>query len=196
MKNLTVADKELVLSLSNGSEDAFRTLYLRYKDKLWHYCFSLLKSEDDADDMIQEVFIRIWELRNFMNPDLSFSSFIYTMTRNRVLNHFRKMDVELQVKNALARKLPVSEESAESALISAEYQQILLSAIDNLPPQQKRVFNLSRMENLSHKDIARQLNLSVYTVQEYISGALHFIKGYIMKYTDLTFSMILLCFLF
>lgn len=192
MKSKSATDKELVLSLSKDSEDAFRELYLRYKDKLWHYGFSFLKLEDETDDLIQEIFIRVWELRSFMDPNLSFSSYLYTMTRNRVLNYFRDMDVELQVKKALALTLPVEEQTIESDLIFSEYQQILLHAIDKLPTQRKKIFNLSRTEHLSHKEIANRLGISVYTVQEHISASLRFIKSYFNQYTDLTLSMFIL----
>ena len=191
MKKLPLTDKKLVLLLTCNDEDAFRELYLRYKDKLWYYCFSFLKSKEESDDIIQEVFIRLWELRSFINPDLSFSSYMYTMTRNQVLNYFRNMDVEIQVKKALAVKTPIEEETTESTLIFAEYQQILTKAIEKLSPQRKKIFNMSRIENLSHKEIAKQLGISVYTVQEHISESLRFIKAYFARHSDLMLSVVI-----
>lgn len=191
MRKSPLTDKELVLLLTRSDEGAFRELYLRYKDKLWYYCFGFLKSKEETDDIIQEVFIRLWELHSFMNPDLSFSSYLYTMTRNRVLNYFRDMDVEIQVKRALAVKTPIEEETTESTLIFAEYQQILTEAIEKLSPQRKKIFNMSRIENLSHKEIAQQLGISVYTVQEHISESLRFIKAYFAQHGDLMLSVVI-----
>jgi RNA polymerase sigma-70 factor (ECF subfamily) len=113
------------------------------------------------------------------------------MAKNRILNFFRDMDVEKQVRQALSKKSPIETETAESDLIISEYQQILADAIEQLPPRRKQIFNMSRVDQLSHKEIAVQLNISVNTVQEHISESLHFIKKYFLKRTDLTLGMLL-----
>lgn len=196
MRENEKTDKELVCLLTRNNEEAYRELYIRYKKKLWLFCLSFLKSEEEADDMVQEVFIRLWELRSFIDPELSLSSFLYTMTRNRILNYFRDMDVEAQVLKSLSRKLPAETETIESELIYAEYQNILNDAIEQLPPQRKKIFNLSRTEYLSHKEIAARLNISVHTVQEHISESLRFIKAYFMKHTDITLGLVALASLY
>lgn len=183
-------DKELIVLLTKNDEGAFREIYFRYKDKLWHYCFSFLKSQDESDDMVQEVFIRLWEMRHFVDSSLAFSSFLYTMTRNRILNYFRDMNVEAQVMKALALKQTEFEATIESELIFSDYRQILTDAIDKLPAQRKRIFSMSRIDNLSHKEIAAHLGISVYTVQEHISESLRFIKSYFAKHSDITLSML------
>lgn len=192
MKTHSRTDKELAKLLASNSEEAFCELYIRYKDKLWQYAYHLLKSAEETDDIIQEVFIRLWEVRNFINPELSFSSFIYTMTRNRIMNYFRDVDIKQQVEKALLLKRKVKEESIEANLITAEYQKILLDAISQLPPQRKRIFNMSRMDNLSYKEIALQLGISVNTVQEHISEALRFIKTYFFKHSDIILTVFFL----
>ncbi len=191
MGYILYTDKELAYLLTKNDENAFRELYLRYRDKLWYFCYGFLKSEDDASDIVQEVFMRIWESRNFIDPERSLSSFIYTMAKNRILNFFRDMDVEKQVKQALSKKSPIETETAESDLIISEYQQILADAIEQLPPKRKQIFNMSRVDQLSHKEIAIQLNISVNTVQEHISESLRFIKKYFLKHTDITLGMLL-----
>ena len=189
-------DKELTSLLSKGDEQAFRELYIRYKDRLWSFCFSFLKSREETHDMVQEVFIRLWEVRSFINPDLSFSSFLYTMTKNRILNYFRDMDVEAQVKKALAQKLIHEEvEVIESELIFSEYKKILTDAINLLSPQRKRIFNMSRTDNMTHNEIATSLGISVYTVQEHISESLKFIRKYFTEHSDLALSILALTFL-
>lgn len=186
----SLSDQSIIAALAQGSEQAFKEIYFRYKDKLWYYCFSFLKSEEDANDMVQDIFIRIWELRSSLNPERSFSSFIYTITRNRILNYFRDISVEQQVKKALSLKAPTDIETIESDLIFSDYQQLLKDAIEQLSPQRKKVFNMSRFDNLSHKEIAARLSISEYTVQEHISGSLHFIKDYVLRHTGLTISII------
>lgn len=80
-------DTELVTLLIQNNEAAFSELYVRYKDKLYYFCLQILKSKEETNDIVQEIFIRIWESRSFINPNLSFSSFLYTMVRNRILNY-------------------------------------------------------------------------------------------------------------
>jgi len=189
-------DRELIALLTKNEELAFREIYYRYKDRLWHYCFSFIKSEEESDDMVQEVFIRLWELRKFIDPELSFSSFLYTMARNRVLNFFRDINVEVQVMKVLAQRQDLISGSVESELIFSDYQKILTDAIDKLPPRRKRIFNMSRVENLSHKEIASRLGISVYTVQEHISESLRFIKDYFGKHAGIILSVWALAFLY
>lgn len=184
-------DIELVNLLTQDNEAAFSELYIRNKDKLYYFCLNLLKSKEDANDIVQEIFTRIWESRNFINPDLSFSSFLYTIARNRILNYFRNVDIDLKVKSILAQRDPVEEDIIESNLIYTEYQKILKGAIEALPPQRKKIFNMSREDNMTHKEIAAQLGISVNTVQEHISESLRFIKKHFNKHTDLSLSLLL-----
>ena len=191
MSNREYTDSELVNLLIRNDEAAFSELYIRFKDRLYYFCLNLLKSREEANDIVQEIFIRIWESRNFINPDLSFSSFLYTMARNRILNHFRDVDIDEKVKSILAQRTPVEDNSIESDLIYTEYQKILKEAIEALPPQRKKIFNMSREESLTHKEIAAQLGISVNTVQEHISESLRFIKNYFSKYADISLSLLL-----
>ena len=191
MRKKEYTDSELVNLLIQNDEAAFSELYIRFKDRLFYFCLNLLKSKEEANDIVQEIFIRIWEVRNFINPDLSFSSFLYTMARNRILNYFRDVDIDEKVKSILAQRTPMEDNSIESDLIYTEYQIILKEAIEALPPQRKKIFNMSREDNLTHKEIAAQLGISVNTVQEHISEALRFIKNYFSKYTDISLSLLL-----
>lgn len=195
MSYATKSDKELVIFITKDNESAFKEFYFRYKDRLWHYAFSFLKSKEESDDIIQEVFIRFWEMRALIDPKLSVSSFLYTMTKNRILNYFRDMNVETQSKRALSLKLPVETDSIETDFIVAEFRQIITDAIEKLPPQRQRVFNLSRTEFKSHKEIAGLLNISVSTVQEHISASLRFIRGYVSKHTNLSVWVVVFLFL-
>lgn len=191
MKLREKTDIDLVTLLTKDDEAAFSELYIRYKDKLYYFCLYLLKSKEEANDIVQEIFIRIWESRSFINPDLSFSSFLYTMARNRIMNFFRDMDIDTKVKEIVASQKITVEETTESQIIYTEYQEILQAAIEQLPTQRKRIFNMSRIENMSHKEIAAELDISVNTVQEHISEALKFIKIYFNKNADFTMGILL-----
>ena len=161
-----------------------------------HLVSYIYVTNEEANDIVQDIFIRIWESRSFINPQLSFSSFLYTMARNRIMNYFRDMDIDIKVKEILTTQKITVEETTESQLIYTEYQEILQAAIDLLPAQRKKIFNMSRVENMSHKEIAMKLGISVNTVQEHISEALKFIKLYFNKHADLTMTLLFPLFTF
>ena len=188
-------DTELATLLIRDNEAAFSELYVRYKDNLYYFCLHLLKSKEEANDIVQEIFIRLWESRSFINPELSFSSFLYTMARNRILNYFRDIDIDEKVKQILSAQKITEEEAIDSKIIYTEYQMILQNAISQLPPQRQKIFNMSRIESMSHKEIAAELGISVNTVQEHISEALKFIKVYFSKHADISISLLLAAFI-
>lgn len=184
-------DTELIKLLIHSDEEAFSELYVRYKDKLSSFCLHLLKSKEETNDIVQEIFIRLWESRAFIDPELSFSSFLYTMARNRILNYFRDADIDEKAKEILAARKVAQEEAIDAHLIYTEYQKILQDAIDRLPPQRRKIFNMSRIESMSHKEIATELGISVNTVQEHISEALKFIKGYFGRHANISMTLLL-----
>ena len=171
------ADRELVSLLVNNDESAFTELYVRYKNKLLAFCFTYLKSTDVVEDLVQELFLYIWESRNFLNAELSFSSYLYTIAHNRVLNYLRNVDVKLKVETVLAKQTLQHEDIIESDIIYKEYLLMLKQVIAKLPPQRQRIFNMSREQHFTHKEIAEFLGISIYTVQEHISESLRFIKA-------------------
>ena len=126
---------------------------------------------------------------------MSFSSFLYTMARNRILNYFRDIDIDEKVKQILSAQKITEEEAIDSKIIYTEYQMILQNAISQLPPQRQKIFNMSRIESMSHKEIAAELGISVNTVQEHISEALKFIKVYFSKHADISISLLLAAFI-
>ena len=162
-------DTELATLLIRDNEAAFSELYVRYKDKLYYFCLHLLKSKEEANDIVQEIFIRLWESRSFINPELSFSSFLYTMARNRILNYFRDIDIDEKVKQILSAQKITEEEAIDSKIIYTEYQMILQNAISQLPPQRQMIFNMSRIESMSHKEIAALLEMTTKGVEFHIS---------------------------
>ena len=188
-------DTELATLLIRDNEAASSELYVRYNDKLYYCCLHLLTSKEEANDIVQEIFIRLWESRSFINPELSFSSFLYTMARNRILNYFRDIDIDEKVKQILSAQKITEEEAIDSKIIYTEYQMILQNAISQLPPQRQKIFNMSRIESMSHKEIAAELGISVNTVQEHISEALKFIKVYFSKHADISISLLLAAFI-
>lgn len=186
-------DKQLVeLLIKNNSEEAFCELYKRYYKKIRTFCLSFIKIEEAADDIVQDVFTTIWTCRNTLDSEMSFSSFIYTVVRNRTLNFLRQVSQDTKVKSELIRLGHAEKNTIVNNLIEKEYNEILDLAIAQLPPLRQSIYLLSRKDDKTHKEIAEQLKISPYTVQENISAALKHIKKYLSHHTDIEFVILLL----
>ncbi len=177
----TVDEKNLVLNLMNDSEPAFCQLYALYKDRLVAFTVKFVKSREIAEDIFQDAFISIWQNRRFLNPTLPFGPYIYTIVKNRILNLLANLDRERELMKALGSQAIEAENDVDNRLTDMDINQLLDKAVSKLTPQQKRIFNMSRNEMKSHKEIAEALNISVYTVQQHISASLKIIRTYLQK---------------
>lgn len=187
----------LVLRLIDGDEDAFCELYARYKNQLVYFALRYLKSQAYAEDIFQDTFAAVWQSRRFIDPDTSFSSYLYTIVRNRVLNQLRSLKQESSLKEAILSQAVDYSNSTSQAIAVAELEAVVNEALGKLTPRQREVFELSRRQRLSHKEIAQALGISVNTVQEYISVSLHTIRHYLShkysKEVDLLLIFLLSC---
>ena len=179
-------ERELVLRLIDGDEDAFCELYAAYKNRLLYFAMKFVKSREFAEDIFQDAFTVVWQSRRFINPDASFSSYLYTIVRNRILNQIRDMANEDKLKEHI---LSHAVDSAN------DLKDVLSRALEQLTPRQREVFNMSRDLQMSHKEIAEALGVSVNTVQGHISVSLKVIRAYLTKYsgTSADILLILLC---
>ena len=164
-----IDEHELVIRLIDGDEDAFCELYAAYKNRLLYFAMKFVKSRDFAEDIFQDAFTIIWQSRRFINPDASFSSYLYTIVRNRILNQIRDADKENTLKERiLSQAIDYTDDTKENILAN-DLREIINKAIEKLTPRQREIFEMSREAQMSHKEIADALDISVHTVQEHIS---------------------------
>ena len=185
-------EQKLVVQLIDGQEDAFCKLYANYKERLFYFALKFVKSKDFAEDIFQDVFTAVWKNRSFINPHEPFSSFVYTIARNRILNLLRDLSYEDDLKEHILSNAIDFDEGTHEMVIADDLKSIINKAVEGLTPRQKEVFQMSREGEMSYKEIADRLGLSVYTVQEYIASSLKSIRSYLSKYGDMSASMILL----
>jgi RNA polymerase sigma-70 factor (ECF subfamily) len=170
--------------LANGDQFAIEELYNYYYPRLYNFSKSILKIEDGIDDILQEVFIKIWINRAKITKADSFNSFIYTISKNLLLNELRRKLNMQKFRDKIA-KLAIAKEY--SLIELAEYTELkerIELAINELPDRQKEIFILSRLNGFSHKEIAAQLAIRTKTVEYHISKASNYIK-YKLKNLDL-----------
>ncbi|NDV79414.1 RNA polymerase sigma-70 factor [Dysgonomonas sp. 511] len=187
-------ERELVLRLIDGDEGAFCELYAAYKKRLLYFAMKFVKSHEFAEDIFQDAFTVVWQSRHFINPDASFSSYLYTIVRNRILNQIRDITNEEQLRrNILSQAVDVSNETSNQVLFH-DLQELIGRALEKLTPRQREVFNMSRDLQMSHKEIAEALGISVNTVQEHLSLSLKVIRSYLVKYSDRSADLLLILF--
>lgn len=182
-------DKHLTELLSKGEEKAFCELYIRYKNRLFLFSLKFLKDKDLTEDIVQDIFTHLWESRYFIDANYNISSYLFTITKNRILNTLKKYSTEKNIIDIIMSKSLVEQVSADNEIIDSEYKNLFKAAINKLPPTRKKIFVLSRMEHMTHKEIAATLNISIYTVQEHISESLKYIKKYLSLHTDIHFCL-------
>lgn len=185
-------ERSLILRLIGGDEDAFCELYATYKNRLIYFAMRFLKSREYAEDVFQDVFTVVWQSRRFINPDASFSSYLYTIMRNRILNQLRNAANEEKLKESiLSQALDYTEDTKREVMLN-DLKSLISHALQQLTPRQREIFEMSREAQLSHKEIADKLGISVNTVQEHISISLKLIRTYLIKYSGSEYVDLLL----
>ena len=185
-------ERSLILRLIGGDEDAFCELYATYKNSLIYFAMRFLKSREYAEDVFQDAFTVVWQSRRFINPDASFSSYLYTIMRNRILNQLRNAANEEKLKESiLSQALDYTEDTKREVMLN-DLKSLISHALQQLTPRQREIFEMSREAQLSHKEIADKLGISINTVQEHISTSLKLIRTYLIKYSGSEYVDLLL----
>ena len=189
-------DKELVGLLMDGSHEALGELYARYRKQLMYYCKQYMRNESDAEDIVQDVFVRLWERRDSLNPELSFSGFMQTLAKNCITDKFRHIAVHARyAQNTFVNETDSTNET-EELIIDNDYRELLNDLIENLPTGQKEIFRLSRIEGLTHKEISELLQTPVDNVRKQVSRASKKIKDLLSQHTDIHFQMVITFWMF
>jgi RNA polymerase sigma-70 factor (ECF subfamily) len=168
--------EKVLTGLSEEQESSLEELFNYYYPRLYDFSKSFLKLEQGIDDILQEVFIRIWHNRKKISDPGTFNSFIFTITRNLLLNELRSRLNHTNLKEEI-RKLSLAQEYTISG--ESDYKDLknrVDKLISELPERQKEVFILSRTEGLSHKEIASKLEITPKTVEYHISLAIKSLK--------------------
>jgi len=183
-------DCELVQRLIGGSQAAFAELYVRYKDVLRYACQQFLNDDTEAEDIVQDIFMQVWEKRDALNAELSFSGYIHTLARNRILNIFRQSSVHARyAQYVLANEQDLTNET-EDLILDNDYAALLNEIMNNLSYRQREVFRLSRIEGMKYHEIAEKLQVSIPAIQQHASIALKKIKGQLKKHASINFQIL------
>jgi len=172
----------LLIKLRNGDELAFAQIYNQYRSKMYIYAYNLCKSSETAEEIVQEVFIRLWQKKAQINTELNFSAYLKKITLNHVLNHLKKVAREKSLQDEIFHYIETIRNTTEDNLLEKELLKTYDEAIENLPPQKKIIYQMSRNEEMSHDQIAEKLNISKNTVKNHMVEATKFIRSYVSKH--------------
>lgn len=185
-------ERALVLRLIGGDEDAFCELYAAYKNRLIYFAMRFLKSREYAEDIFQDAFAVVWQGRRFINPDASFSAYLYTIVRNRILNQLRDLSNQDKLREQILSQAVNYTNETKDEIIANDLRQFISRALQQLTPRQREIFQMSRERQMSHREIAEVLGISVNTVQESISISLRTLRTYLEKNSIVSADLILL----
>jgi len=184
-------EAELLALVAKGEERAFTELFDAYYRQLGEYVYKLTESIEVTEEIVQDVFIKIWLKRETLPGLDNFSYYLFILSKNQTLNHLRKKA------NDKVRQLEWLKQFEEEAYmpddtpVIEEYRSLIDDAIEKLPPQQKKVYKMSREERLKHEEIAKILDISPETVKKHIKLALRFIKNELSSQNDAVIVLVL-----
>lgn len=173
--------QSLLLQLKQGNEPAFNNLYLSYSKLLYKKINRLVKDESVADELLQDLFLKVWERRAQINPAQSFVSFLHIVANNLVFDYFRKVARDKRLQARLLFNAVDYYMQTEEALIGKETSAMVQQAIDSLSEARKKVFVLCKIEGKSYQEVAGILGISVATVNSHMVHAIRFIKEHLYK---------------
>lgn len=177
MRKLQPHEEKLLFNkIAAGDEMAFRTIYDAYFDRLAAYAFKISKSEDVSEDVVQDVFVKLWTNRSALVNVEMHQAYIFSIARNKTIDYLRKLARETTLIALLAENIQHHTNNVEKRIESQELRALISEAIAQLSPQKQKVFHLSKYEDLSHDEIAEELNLSKSTIKNHLSETMQYLR--------------------
>jgi len=173
-------EKDLLRKVSEDGERAFCTLYMRYHQQLGSYIYTLSDSMETAEEIVQDVFMKVWSERKSLVEVNNFKGYLFVVSKNYALNLLKKSLRERELKEAYNKYY--REFISDDMSGMANYYKLLDQAIDQLPPRQKEVFLMSRHKRMKYAEIASALNLSPESIKKYLKLATASITSHIRKH--------------
>jgi RNA polymerase sigma-70 factor (ECF subfamily) len=182
------SEKGLLLQISEGNEKAFKVLFVKYYEQLFNYIFSFIKVRHIAEEIVMDVFLKIWVGRDIIIQIEKFDSFLFRVAHNKSIDFLRSVARDPKFQDLLWDQIElINNVQADSSVLMHEYESKLREAVSLLSPQRKKIYQLSREQDMTHDQIAAQLNLSKSTINNHIVEAQRFIRTYLSKNFDIAF---------
>lgn len=172
---ITITDQEMIPAIRNGNRDAFRAVFDQCYPDLCQYAFTVLRDMDEAEDVVQSTFIKIWEKREALNVQHALRAYLYKAVYNQCINLLDHRKIKLKHQEYGSHE--AKDQVQQPEVFPEELEGHIKAVINELPEQCRRIFMLSRYEELRYAEIADRLNISVNTIENQISKALKILRS-------------------
>lgn len=169
-------EQELLQELQQGNADAFTCLYKHYSVPLYYNILSLVKDENTAEELVQDVFLKIWRRKSTINITKSFSGYLFVTARNQVYDFFQQLSRDQELRSRIISFASEAYDHIEQSIFAKENADLLRKAIDTLPPQRRRAFELCKLEGLSYRQASEEMGISLSTIKDHMVNALETIR--------------------
>lgn len=177
--------------LKAGSEVAFTQLYRHYSERIYYNVLSLVKDEFTAEELVQDIFSKLWQKKESIIIKSSFTGYLFTVSRNRVYDFFQQLNRNEKLYAHIRAIASESYVHVEEVLLAKENEDILQKTIASLPPQRRRVFELCKIQGLSYQQASDEMNLSLSTIKDHMAKARVTIKAFVSNNPDLVVYLLL-----
>lgn len=172
--------QNFVETFYSGDENAFKAIFLNYFPRVKGFIAHLIKNEAVAEDLSQEIFVNLWELRESLPQIRSFDAYLYRMAKNAVLNHVKRNSYhERYISHEILKQ---EEFTIEEEVFAKEIELLVELTVSKMPEQRKRIYTMSRLEGLKNEEIAEKLNITKKTVENHLNAALKDIRKSILYF--------------
>lgn len=185
MSTNSSSDQSVLLrELSQGSELAFTTLYNQYKNNVYGTALKITKSKILAEEVVQDVFLKIWQNHQSLAEISNIENYLFIIARNHIFDMIKKIARDVSLENTVFQE-DRSFNDTDTAVKDDQYNIILNQILDQLPPQQQKIYKMAKWEGLSHQKIGEDLGISTATVKKHMAQALKFIRTKISPYMNM-----------
>jgi RNA polymerase sigma-70 factor (family 1) len=189
---LHTEEQQLLYRLTEGDQEAFDHLYHRYSKPLYYNLLKLIKSESEAEELVQEIFCRVWHKKESLDIQGGFGNYLFGISRNLVHDFYRKAKRNKQLRATILAIATEQYSHIEENLLRKEDNRLLKAAIDALPPARRQVFRLCKLEGKSYEETSSLLEISVSTVNDHIVKGTRSIREFLYTHQDMA-TTVLLC---
>lgn len=172
-----ISDEQLISSVKRDDHYAFDKIFHKYGSSLFSFVVSVLKDKSEAEEVVQDVFLKIWEKRAELNPSLSFKSYLFTIALNTTKNIYRQKLQRDRYKQDVALELNISQTSDVDGIEYRNLLDYIDKIIEKLPPSRREIFILSKKDGMKNHEIAKLLNISEQTVKNQLVSAMKFLRS-------------------
>lgn len=177
--------------LKEGHQEAFTQLYHLYSERIYCNLLKLLKSEQVAQEILQDIFIILWEKRDTIDIQTSFRSYLFRIGENKVIDFYRKARRDQSLYAYIKAAATEHYTHIEEALLNRENAELLQKAVNSLPPQRKQVFELCKLQGKSYQEVSEELGISTSTINDHIVKATRTIRQYIYSNREIHTALLL-----